>query len=632
MIAIWILDVSNSLNGNMKIQSLQISNILSFKYHQNIESAEKITFDEGLNIIIGENGSGKSTALEVINFLFKRVLYKQYNVNQELYSQRNLITSDQKRQILQPVENKSYNGFRLDPNWDTENDPQIIRIEIKLDEIDLRNLQNLKDNGSKLQSFIAFYTERAATSLTANQGTYILDITLDKNTKNFSVAFRTGSHDLGFEYLSDYNFYKESIAIYNLENPTKTVESLYESFTIISSYRNYHAFDNSISLKDQHPSQQIQGIRNLDFSKSLNTSDKTEPTIFGLVRLQVAEKHFALISQKLSEKEREDEANKLPFILAINKNIKVVNLECKIKLIDQRTWQYNFEFFDLRRKKAIKDINSLSAGQKAIVHLIFEAYGRGDLKGGLVIIDEPEIHLHYQFQNQYLQVIRELNKEQKCQYILVTHSEALINSSTINQVRRFSLNKDGYTEIKAPHLSLDQRVLIKILDNTRSTYAFFAKKVLLVEGDTDRYFFKSIIQDTYPELDQEIAVLEMNGKGGYSGWSNLFESFGLLVYCIADLDFSIERFFPAEKGKSIKNVVETAAFKARNTDWEIRIDGEYSKKIYILKNGDLEHYLGINKDLTKTIEFCNTKLIAYLGNDTNIESKEIREIMRQVTA
>ena len=52
----------------MKIKTLQISNILSFKYHENIENAEKITFEDDLNIIIGENGSGKSTALEVINF------------------------------------------------------------------------------------------------------------------------------------------------------------------------------------------------------------------------------------------------------------------------------------------------------------------------------------------------------------------------------------------------------------------------------------------------------------------------------------------------------------------------------------------------------------------------------------
>src|ERR1051326_8994671 len=134
-----------------------------------------------------------------------------------------------------------------------------------------------------------------------------------------------------------------------------------------------------------------------------------------------------------------------------------------------RTWQYTFQFYDIRRDRPIGDINSLSAGQKAIIHLVLEAYGRGELKGGLVIIDEPEIHLHYQFQHEYLQVVRELNTDQKCQYILVTHSEALINSSTIAHVRRFSLEQNGTTKINAPILTTEEKDLIRILDNTRST-------------------------------------------------------------------------------------------------------------------------------------------------------------------
>lgn len=616
----------------MKIKSLQISNILSFKYNENIATAEKITFEDDLNIIIGENGSGKSTALEVINFLFKRVLYKQYNINQDYYSRRNLITSDERKQILLPANNNHYSGFRLDPNWDTEDKTQVIRIEIKLDEIDIKNLNHLKNNIAKLDNFIGIYTTRTLSGLTENLDTYILDITLNKSNQNFSVAFQGGSHDFGYEYLTDYNFYKESIAIYNLEHPKESMDSLYESFTLISSYRNYHAFEKSVSLKDRHPSQQMQDIKSSAFSKSLNTSDQSEPPIFGLVKLRVAETHFNLIPQKLDQAECEAQANKLPFIVDINKRLKAVNLECKIKLIDQRTWQYSFEFFDTRRMKTLSDINSLSAGQKAIIHLVFEAYGRGDLKGGLVIIDEPEIHLHYQFQNEYLQVIRELNKEQSCQYVLVTHSEALINSSTINQVKRFSLNKDGYTEIKAPQLTTDQKMLIKILDNTRSTYAFFAKKVLLVEGDTDRYFFKSIILEKYPELDQEIAVLYIEGKNNYDAWSKLFEDFGLKVYFIADFDFSVQRFYLAETSTSLKTEAKINAFKSNYPNWEANINAEYLKRIYILKNGDLEHYLSITKKgLPKTIEFCNSKLITYLADDTNDESKEVREIVRQIT-
>jgi len=614
----------------MKIEFVQISNLLSFPYCANIEDAEKIAFNSGLNIIIGENGSGKSTALEVINFLFKRVLYRQYNVNQDLFSKRTTLSADDRRQILQPANLTSYSGFRLDPNWDSEDQQQKIRLEVKLDDIDQHNLDNLRTNYEKLKRTALYFSTHAVEDDGKNQETYILDIILNMQTQQFDVQFQNSTQDFGLLYLSEYNFFKEAISLHNFLNPRDTVPPLYESFTIISSYRNYHAFEPSVTLKDQHPLQQIQSIRNKDYSKSLNTSDKSEPAVFGLVRLQVADKHFDLISEKLTEKECEERANTLPFLLSINEKLKVVNLRCSIRLIEKRTWQYNFEITDLRRNKLISDINSLSAGQKAIIHLVFEAYGRGDLKGGVVVIDEPENHLHYQFQNEYMRVINDLNRDQNCQYILVTHSEALINSSTINNVRRFSLSELGHTKINAPSLNTDQKNLIKILDNMRTTYAFFAKTVILVEGDTDRYFFKSAIQNLYPHLDQEVAILYMGGKGGYDEWNKLFSDFGLTVYFISDFDFIVNRHYPSEKGTPLRTRDAVTAFKARHPDWEQKIEQEYQNGVFILKNGDLERYLGISKGLAKTIKFCNQYLDIFLRDKASNERNEICKIMADI--
>lgn len=559
------------------------------------------------------------------------MLYKQYNVNHDLYSQKNLVTADQRRQILQPTNNNSYSGFRLDSNWNNgEDKPQTIRIEVELDEIDKKNISNLIGNLDKLNGLATRYSTRAPAGLSGNSNIYVLDITLHKSNQNFSIALSNGSSDFGYEYLTEYNFYKESIAFYNLENPKVPLDQLYESFTLISSYRNYNTFVASIGFNNQHPSQLIQTIKNNAFNQSLNTHDSSEPSIFGLVRLRVAEEYYKLNGQKYSDDECEEQANKLPFITRINEKIRAVNLKCMVKLINKVTWQFSFEFLDLRRQKTLSDINSLSAGQKAIIHLVLEAYGREDLKGGLVIIDEPEIHLHYQFQNEYLQVIKELNKEQSCQYVLVTHSEALINSSTINQVKRFSLNQNGDTEIKAPKLTNQQKMLIKILDNTRSTYAFFAKKVLLVEGETDKYFYRSVILEKYPQLDQSIAVLCIDGKHNYEEWRSLFHSFGLDVYFIADFDFSIQRFYHAEKSTSLKTQPKVNAFKAKYPDWEAKIESEYNINIFILKNGDLEHYLNFfPKGLPKTIDFCNSKLTAFLASNV-AESEELKNILERI--
>ncbi len=293
----------------MKIISLQLSNILSFKYFDDVENAAKISFDDDLNIIIGENGSGKSTALEVINFLFRRVLYKQYNLNQDLYNQRNSVNADQRRQILQPANNNSYSGFRLDPNWNTEDEPQKIRIVVKLDEIDKKNLQYLQDKQETLVTWAGSYTTRGASVVSTHGETYTFDITLNRRDRTFSAQPLDCVQDFGYEYLTDYNFFKETISLYNFENAENPIETLYESFTLISSYRNYHAFNASISLRDSHPATQIQQIRSADYGRSLNSNDNSEPAIFALVRLRVAEKHFGLISQRMDEAECEAAAN-----------------------------------------------------------------------------------------------------------------------------------------------------------------------------------------------------------------------------------------------------------------------------------------------------------------------------------
>lgn len=615
----------------MKIKELRISNVLSFRYFDSIEDAPSIIFDDNLNIFIGENGAGKSTALEVINFIFKRVLFTQFNINQDLYSRKNNITLPEKKQIITPVNNWSYSGFRLEPNWDTESSNQRIQFKIELDEIDELNINNLIVNIKKVNSITWWYTNHSTpiTPTTPINKNYTINIVLNKDTKLFS-AENVHSTDFGYQYLENYNFYKELIGIYNLENPQNQIAWLYESFSLIGSYRNYHAFTSSVSLQGSTAMQQIQQINTQEYSKSLNANDQSEPTIFNMVRLRIAGKQYDLFDSTTKELS-EESANSEQFLSNINAKLRLVNLEVKIELLDKRNWSYSFQFFDTKRNKPLNDINSLSAGQKAIIHLVFEAYGRGDLKWWLVIIDEPEIHLHYQFQNEYLKIIEDINREQKCQYILVTHSESLINSSTIHNVKRFALDWENHTAIKSPSLSEEQKLLVKILDNTRSTHAFFGKKILLVEGETDRYFFKSMLKEYKPDFEYQISVLDINGKWSHEKWKSFFESFWLIVYYVGDLDNIFHFCYTTEPAYKLKWSWIISGFKCTHTDIISKIEEQYANNVFILKNWDLEEYLKIDKKwINETINFCNERLSWYL-NETWEEITELKVILDKIT-
>lgn len=617
----------------MKIKSLQISNILVFEHVSDILTAEKISFDPNFNILIGQNGAGKSTVLEVINFIFRRVLFVPYNRNRDLYSQRSTIESSQKKTILaKPDGFQYYREFRLERNYDFEGETQRIRIVIELDDIDKSNIELIRRNKEKLSEVVGFYSAEQMFADGAFQNEYQIDIELNDTEKIYSV---TVNQDPGYTYLTAYNLYKEAIEIHNEENPADLIDNLTESFALIGSYRNYNTYTPHASLGGGNTAEkQIAQIRTTEYTKSANATEAGEPSIFSLVRLRMAGECFCLITTNKSTQECEVFANALPFIKAINDKISIVKLKVEIQLTDVSSWNFAFKFIDTKRNKVISNINSLSAGQKAIIHLVFEAYGRGGLKGGLIIIDEPEIHLHYQFQSEYLRVIEKLNKEQGCQYILVTHSEALINSETIGSVTRLSLDEDGYTKINKPVVATDQKWLVKILDNKRSTHAFFGSKVILVEGDSDRYFFRAVLGEIEENLKkgfvQDITILDINDKKKDEEWRSLFESFGLKTYFITDLDYSW-KFYQVNPAPKINTPTLTASFLSDHPDVISKIEAEYPNGTFVLKEGDLEMYLGIQKDLTNVISFCHSSLKSYLANSTDSKIKELRTIMSKIT-
>jgi septation ring formation regulator EzrA len=104
------------------------------------------------------------------------------------------------------------------------------------------------------------------------------------------------------------------------------------------------------------------------------------------------------------------------------------------------------------------------------------------------------------------------------------------------------------------------------------------------------------------------------------------------VSAIADFDYLATLHYPSERTTSLKTPQAVSDFKTRNPDWETRIDGEYVNRVYILKEGDLEHYLGIRKDLDEVITFCRDRLPTFLADTTSAQSIEVQEILSRIVS
>ena len=620
----------------MKVNYLQLSNILSFKYEEDINNAFKIKFDPGLNIIIGGNGSGKSTALEAMNFVFTRVLFKYCEFRDYNFS----LSGENRRNVL-VIDNRSNNisGLRLQPNWNSKSKPQRIRISFILDDIDKTNMSHIANNYTHIKNIFEEYSHiEFPIDFMPIDGdiNIIMDVILNYKEDAYTVEY-TGSTPAYVQfYLEYYQAINEAIAMHNNEHADH-IKPLGSTFSMLSAFRNYNTFSLQTSLRS-NPTNQLREIRR-DFSyRSSHDQSGSEPAIFDIVKLKLGEKYLNFLKGKKDIYEAKDAVNKMKMVNCINNKLKLLNLKFYIELTDLITWSYEFRFYDTKNERDLGDINNLSAGQKSIIHLIFEAYGRDDVKGGLVIIDEPEIHLHYQFQFEYLKILENLADEQGVQYIIVTHSEGFISNKTIGHVKRFSLNEERNSVVCNPDIREDQKKLIEILNNTWAARVLFLDRVLLVEGQDDEYFFRAAIKKLQPDLSQNITVYGVRGKDSISSFKSFFESFGLTVYLIKDLDATGRDFYNSTVSFKYDKQTKQAGLDKRkidkyrneHSDLDQQIESRYSSDEFYLKKGAIEQYTKKPKGIEYVIDFCENDMDNFLNSDDE-KAKEICKIIEIIS-
>ena len=64
------------------------------------------------------------------------------------------------------------------------------------------------------------------------------------------------------------------------------------------------------------------------------------------------------------------------------------------------------------------------------------------MKRGIVIIDEPDLHLHPRWQRLLLDLFFDLSKERKIQFFIVTHSPQFITTNSIKNTFRVYKEKE----------------------------------------------------------------------------------------------------------------------------------------------------------------------------------------------
>lgn len=136
---------------------------------------------------------------------------------------------------------------------------------------------------------------------------------------------------------------------------------------------------------------------------------------------------------------------------------------------------------DIKSQKNLPklDISCAGSGFLQVIMLLGFFYAR---PASLLLLDEPDAHLHVILQKQVYDKLREIARREGCKLLIATHSEVLVDGTSPEQILSF---------FKKPHKLLtnadrDQvREALKRLTSLDILMAEQATGVLYVEGDTD---------------------------------------------------------------------------------------------------------------------------------------------------
>jgi len=167
----------------------------------------------------------------------------------------------------------------------------------------------------------------------------------------------------------------------------------------------------------------------------------------------------------------------------------------------------------------------------------------------LLLIEEPEAHLHPQRQLRLMEFLRQAAEREieganrSVQVLLSTHSPNLaskipLGNLVLLQGRRSYSLAEGQTKLEAG----DYRFLERFLDVTKANL-FFAHGVLIVEGDAEAILMPVLAKLIGRDLTEHgVSIVNVGGKG-LRRFSRIFQrqndlapNIGIPVACLADMD------------------------------------------------------------------------------------------------
>lgn len=639
----------------------------SFVQIQNFRKLKncKINFGDQNTLFVGPNNSGKTSAMEALVKMFNK---SGINFNDITVSNHQAIN-----EIGRMIIDKQSNPDEIELKWDDLLPAIDIWIEVLNNEMQyVANLiPNLDWDGGLIGVRLLLQPDRPEKMYSDYIEKYSKARELenkasetDKDIKIWPINFCDYMKSKMNEIFKIKLYILDALKIYNEKDIPQEID--YEMETVFDSLQNIIKVDVIEAQRGFHdPDTNFKEIASRSLSAQLRNyynnhldPEKT-PTEEDLNILQAMEKAKDAFDENLAEKFKyalgEVENMGYPGI----NNPKII-IESKINAMEALKHESAIQY-EVPHDDTIKEIYHLpeqynGLGYQNLISMIFKLITFRDewIKPSmrnkedkiepihLVLIEEPEAHLHMQVQQVFIKEAYKVLTESEflkdntnftTQLVITTHSSHIVKEIDFCDLRYFKrlpadkehqipttividLSKVFSTNNQENPENQTRRFASRYLKTTHCDI-FFADAIILVEGVAENMLLPHFIHSKYPKLNQMyISILEINGRHSHR-LKKLIETIGIDTLIITDLDtVSSEGKHAAVEPKRNENQITT---NYSITNWIMNV-----KQIDSLLDKDNE-----SKVILADNEFNSSIRIAY---QIPMEIKYNDEIKEALTA
>lgn len=444
---------------------------------KNFRAIEELNLelDKGLNILIGENNSGKTSVIDGLRLFLEEsnnprdIYWKETDFRVDVHSQSSKFEPIEMKLVFE-VENEIEMAWFNELHFINENNKDFLELNIKVELIEKKGVKKIRRNvwGGKNVN------HKISNEVLSAMNTVYLGALRDANRN-----LRPNKNNMLSKLFSN------TILDADENKTEKTKESLVNLFEKSIDSEEWNNFiENGKKNVSQH-------MKKLQFQNKQDIQD---------IDINFSSLNFERIVQNL-----------------------VVQIPIYSKKIIEKE-DIKQEYFEIYQ-------NGLGYNNLIYTSTIFgdilQRKGVFEEEFDLLLIEEPEAHLHPQLQNTFFEYLNELDKDENFQIIVSSHSPTITAKTKLKNLNILQ-NKNKKiisTPIRKISLSEDDLVFLKkFLDVTKSQL-FFARGVLLVEGISEAILLPIFAKMMGKDYDLEKNGVEVVITGiGFSHFAKLFNS------------------------------------------------------------------------------------------------------------